>query len=45
MVMKVPDNDIDRGGNNAKKEFSQVRHGGLIFGRIILEILPEFLQL
>ena len=43
VVMKVPDDDLERGGNNTQNAFSQVRHGGLIFGRIILEIPPEFL--
>ena len=43
VVLKVPGDDLEWGGNSAHKDFSQVRNGGLIAESIIFEFLPEFL--
>ena len=43
VVLKLNVDYIDRGGNFAQREFTRVRHGGLIFGSSILEFLTEFL--
>ena len=45
VVLKIPGDDLERGGNRAQKEFSRVRHCGLIVGSSILEFMPELLYL
>ena len=45
VALKIPGDDLERGGNRAQKEFSQVRHCGLIVGSSILEFMPELLYL
>ena len=39
----MPGDDLERDGNIAQKEYSQVKNGGLIFGSSNLEFLPELL--
>ena len=45
VVLKVPSEDFDQRNNNAQNVYVQMRHGGLVVGSIILELLPEFLHL
>ena len=43
IVLKVPGDNVEKGGNCMQKEFSRVSHGNLIGGSCILGFLIRFL--